>query len=203
MRPGWDGRAGLSWCEACTRRDRVRTWRRSVRTWRCITGTWRGLCGQCIAIIAIGRRSRHLAAVRPARCTRQLCAKALGVVLARGSQARDAERQRPERVFVPGAKDAIALRAGSSERYLLERLRDEAHRFAITHHRKRRGKRSLESALDGVPGVGPAMKKKLLAHFRSMSALRAADLEALQAVPGVGPKLAQRLHETLGGAGHA
>jgi excinuclease ABC subunit C len=118
-----------------------------------------------------------------------------------GSRAKEEARVRPERVFVPGAKEAIALAPGSSERYLLERLRDEAHRFAITHHRKRRGKRSLASALDAIEGVGPAMKKKLLKHFGTMAALRGADLEGLQAVPGVGPKLAQRLYDALGGPG--
>jgi excinuclease ABC subunit C len=120
---------------------------------------------------------------------------------ARASGKSEQVRVRPERVFIPGAKDAIALAPGSSERYLLERLRDEAHRFAITHHRKRRGKRSLASALDSIEGVGPAMKKKLLTHFGRMAALRGADLTALQAVPGVGPKLAQRLYDALGGPG--
>ena len=119
------------------------------------------------------------------------------------AKARDQVRVRPERVFVPGAKEAVALAPGSSERYLLERLRDEAHRFAITHHRKRRGKRSLTSALDSIEGVGPAMKKKLLKHFGGVAALRGADLEALQAVSGVGPKLAQRLYDSLGGPGRA
>ena len=66
----------------------------------------------------------------------------------------DGTEIRPERVFVPGAKEAIRLRPGTSELYLMTQLRDEAHRFAITHHRKRRGKRALHSALDDIPGVG-------------------------------------------------
>src|SRR5690606_29796443 len=94
---------------------------------------------------------------------------------------------RPERVFVPGVKDPILLRPGSSERYLMERIRDEAHRFAITHHRKRRGKRSLESALDSVPGVGPSLKRALVRHFGSISAIRSASPEALCEVKGIGP----------------
>ncbi|MCA9649804.1 MAG: excinuclease ABC subunit UvrC [Myxococcales bacterium] len=105
---------------------------------------------------------------------------------------------RPERVFVPGVKDPIRLRPGSSERYLMERIRDEAHRFAITHHRKRRGKRSLRSALDEIPGVGPALKRSLVQHFGSVAAIRAATVEQLGEVKGIGSALAQRIHERLG-----
>jgi excinuclease ABC subunit C len=107
---------------------------------------------------------------------------------------------RPERVFVPGAKDAIRLRPGTSELFLMTQIRDEAHRFAITHHRKRRGKRALHSALDEVQGVGPAIKKALLHSFGTVAAIAAADEAALQAVKGVGPALAKRLREELGGA---
>ncbi len=106
---------------------------------------------------------------------------------------------RPERVFVPGVKEAIRLRPGSSERYLMERVRDEAHRFAITHHRKRRGKRSLRSALDEIAGVGPALKKALVQHFGSVGAIKAASVEQLGEVKGIGPALAQRIRETVGG----
>lgn len=104
---------------------------------------------------------------------------------------------KPERVFVPGAKDAIALAKGSSELYLMTRIRDEAHRFAITHHRKRRGKRSLESALDGIKGVGPAIKRALVQHFGTVKAIREASVEQLAAVEGVGPKLAERIRAGL------
>jgi excinuclease ABC subunit C len=107
---------------------------------------------------------------------------------------------RPERVFVPGVKEAIRLRPGSSERYLMERIRDEAHRFAITHHRKRRAKRSLRSALDEIQGVGPALKKALVQHFGSIAAIRAANPEQLGEVKGIGPALARRIHEALGGS---
>jgi excinuclease ABC subunit C len=106
---------------------------------------------------------------------------------------------RPERVFVPGVKEAIRLRPGSSERYLMERIRDEAHRFAITHHRKRRAKRSLRSALDEIPGVGPALKKALVGHFGSVAAIKAASVEQLGEVKGIGPALARRIREVLGG----
>lgn len=104
---------------------------------------------------------------------------------------------RPERVFVPGAKDAIVLPNGSVELYLMTRLRDEAHRFAITHHRKRRGKRSLASALDGIAGVGPVIKRALVKHFGTIKAIRVASVEQLCEVEGVGPKLAQSIHAAL------
>lgn len=81
---------------------------------------------------------------------------------------------------------------------MMERVRDEAHRFAITAHRKRRGKRSLRSALDEVEGVGPATKKALIKHFGSVAAIRAASPEALCEVKGVGRALAQRIREALG-----
>ena len=111
----------------------------------------------------------------------------------------EAVRVRPERVFVPGVKDPIVLRPGSSERYLMERVRDEAHRFAIRLHRKRRGKRSLRSALDDIDGVGPALKKALVQHFGTVTAIRNADPEALAQVRGIGSALAKRIHEALGG----
>ncbi len=106
---------------------------------------------------------------------------------------------RPERVFVPGAKEAIRLRPGTSELFLMTQIRDEAHRFAITHHRKRRGKRALHSALDDIAGVGPALKKTLLQTFGSVAGIVAADDAALAAVKGVGPALAKRLRDALGG----
>ncbi|PCC70862.1 Excinuclease ABC subunit C [Nannocystis exedens] len=104
---------------------------------------------------------------------------------------------KPERVFVPGAKDAIRLRPGSSELYLMTQIRDEAHRFAITHHRKRRGKRALHSALDDIPGVGPALKKALIQHFGTVAEIRNAAPARLTEVKGVGAALAQRIHEAL------
>ncbi len=110
----------------------------------------------------------------------------------------DNSELKPERVFVPGRRDAIRLRPGSSELYLLTRIRDEAHRFAISHHRKRRGKRALVSALDSVPGVGPAVKKALIKHFGSVAAIKLADVDALQTVKGIGPRLAAKIRETIG-----
>ncbi|MCR9159925.1 MAG: excinuclease ABC subunit UvrC [Nannocystaceae bacterium] len=109
-----------------------------------------------------------------------------------------AYRVRPERVFIPGVKDAVALRAGSSERYLMERVRDEAHRFAITHHRKRRSKRAVRSVLDDIEGVGPAIKRNLVQHFGSVAAIREATIDELSAVKGIGKSLAERIRERVG-----
>ncbi|HEY8378560.1 MAG TPA: excinuclease ABC subunit UvrC, partial [Nannocystis sp.] len=114
-----------------------------------------------------------------------------------GSEGPDVWEVRPERVYVPGAKDPIRLRPGSSELYLMTQIRDEAHRFAITHHRKRRGKRALHSALDDIPGVGPAIKKALLQRFGMVAEIRAAEPSTLTEVKGVGAALAQRIHEAL------
>ena len=110
-------------------------------------------------------------------------------------EGKRAFRVRPERVFIPGVKDAVALRAGSSERYLMERIRDEAHRFAITHHRKRRSKRAVRSVLDEIEGVGPALKRALVQHFGSVAAIREATVEELTAVRGVGASLAERIRD--------
>ncbi len=107
-------------------------------------------------------------------------------------------QRRPERVFLPHLKDPIVLPDGSSELFLMTRLRDEAHRFAITHHRKRRGKRALVSVLDDVEGVGPALRRTLISHFGTVRALKAATQEELLAVKGIGPRLAAQIHTRLG-----
>jgi excinuclease ABC subunit C len=110
----------------------------------------------------------------------------------------DAFEVKPERVFVPGIKEAVVLRPGSSERYLMERVRDEAHRFAITLHRKRRGKRSLHSVLDDIDGIGPSLKKALVQHFGSVTAIRNAELDELCRVKGIGRSLAERIRAAIG-----
>jgi excinuclease ABC subunit C len=115
-----------------------------------------------------------------------------------GSLVEGEEIQRsPERLFVPGVKDPIALRPHTAERFLMEQVRDEAHRFAITAHRKRRKKRTLTSRLDEIPGVGPSKRRALLKTIGSLKAVRAASLEELAAVPGIGLPLAQRILAAL------
>jgi excinuclease ABC subunit C len=98
--------------------------------------------------------------------------------------------KRLEEVWIPDDDQPVILPRSSEGLYLLQRVRDEAHRFAITHHRQRRSAAMTVSELDGVPGLGPARKKALLAHFGSVKKLRAADAEAIAVVPGVGPRLA-------------
>jgi excinuclease ABC subunit C len=105
--------------------------------------------------------------------------------------------KRLEEVFVPGRPDPIVIAHDRPELQLLARIRDEAHRVAITHHRTRRDRAMTASLLDDLPGVGPARKRALIAHFGSPDAVLAADVEALQAVPGVPAKLGRELHAHL------
>ena len=108
-----------------------------------------------------------------------------------------ASERSPERVFLPGAKDPLVLRQNSAELLLLARLRDEAHRFAITYHRGRRRAATLKSALDDIPGVGPARRKALLTALGSVDAIRTAPEEAVAGVPGIGPALARLIKQAL------
>jgi len=100
-----------------------------------------------------------------------------------------------ERVFVPGAKDAIELPRHSAARHLLERIRDEAHRFAITYHRKERGR--ITSQLDSIPGIGAVRRKALLRRFGSVAGVREASVEEVAVVEGIGPALAAVIVERL------
>ncbi len=81
--------------------------------------------------------------------------------------------------------------------YLLQRVRDEAHRFAITYHRQKRSRAMTTSALDGVPGLGETRKKALLTRFGSLKRLRAASVEDIMAVPGVGRRTAEAVAAAL------
>ena len=109
--------------------------------------------------------------------------------------------KRIEEVFVPGREDPILLEKRSDALRLLQRVRDEAHRFAITFHRSRRDQAMTASVLDGVRGVGPARKRALLRHFGSPDRLLSASREELEAVPGVPGKLAREIHRQLHRAG--
>jgi excinuclease ABC subunit C len=105
--------------------------------------------------------------------------------------------KRLEEVWLPDEVDPVILPRTSEALYLLQRVRDEAHRTAISLHRKRRGKRATASVLDDVPGLGPARAKALLRHFGSVKRLRAASEEELLSVPGVGPVLAASVFATF------
>jgi len=103
-----------------------------------------------------------------------------------------------EELFVPERSDPILLPRHSQALYLIQRVRDEAHRFAITAHRNRRDKAGVASVLDSVPGIGPTRRKALLAHFGSIDAIREASVEDIKSVKGMNEKVAQSLKENLG-----
>lgn len=103
----------------------------------------------------------------------------------------------PERVFIPHRKDPIVLRQNSAELYLLARLRDEAHRFAITFQQKSMRKGNFHSVLEDIPGVGQTRKKLLLRHFGSLKRVKEAPIEELAEV--LGPTVAERVHAALHG----
>ena len=102
-----------------------------------------------------------------------------------------------EELFLPGSRDPIVLPGTSPALHLVQRLRDEAHRFAITYHRNLRGKRQTRSAFDEVPGLGPKRRRALLRAFGSVRRIREASAEEIAAVPGIGAGLADRVHEAL------
>ncbi len=106
--------------------------------------------------------------------------------------------KRLEEVWLPGEEYPVILPRSSEGLYLLQRVRDEAHRFAITYHRQKRGKAATASVLDDVPGLGRARRATLLKHFGSVRKLRAASVEDIGAVPGIGPKLAATISVALG-----
>ncbi len=108
-----------------------------------------------------------------------------------------AMRVRPEELFVPERGEPVELAPGSPAYHLLQRIRDEAHRFAITYHQRLRTRRVVRSALDDVEGIGPARKRALLRHFGSVRAIREASTEELAAVAGVGPALAERIKQAI------
>ncbi|SCL19015.1 Excinuclease ABC subunit C [Micromonospora pallida] len=106
--------------------------------------------------------------------------------------------KRLEEVWLPDDEFPIILPRNSEALYLLQRVRDEAHRFAITFHRQRRSKRMTESALDTVPGLGEARRKALLRHFGSLKRLSAASVDEITEVPGIGPRTAEAILSALG-----
>jgi excinuclease ABC subunit C len=120
--------------------------------------------------------------------------------LGQGATARpqsDAPVRSPERLFRPGRKNPVILRQGTPASRLVETLRDAAHRVAITHHRKRRAKRTITTGLGAIDGVGPAKQRDLLRAFGSLDGVRKASVEAIEAVAGFSSRLAQRVHDSL------
>jgi excinuclease ABC subunit C len=107
--------------------------------------------------------------------------------------------KRNEEIFLPGQSDPVALSRDSGALYLVMRLRDEAHRFAVAYHRKLRGEKAVRSALLDIPGVGPAKVKELLTVFPNIETLRKAPLQEVAKVKGIGPSLARRILDRLNG----
>ncbi len=111
--------------------------------------------------------------------------------------------KRLEEVWLPGEEDPVILPRTSEGLYLLQRVRDEAHRFAITHHRSRRSKSMLESTLDSVAGLGDVRRKAVMKHFGSFKKLRAATEDEVAEVPGIGPRIAAAIVEVVAEAGRS
>jgi len=109
--------------------------------------------------------------------------------------------KRLEEVWLPGEEYPVIMSRTSEGLYLLQRVRDEAHRFAITYHRQKRGKAATVSVLDGVPGLGPARRAALLKKFGSVKAVSAAPADEIATVPGIGPRLAETIVHALHGEG--
>jgi len=111
--------------------------------------------------------------------------------------------KREEEVFVPGQPEPVRLDHGSAGLQLLQRIRDEAHRFALGFHRTRREAKARESILDALPGVGPARRRALLAHFGSAERLLEATRDELEGVPGLPPRVGRQIYAALHKAGGA
>jgi len=109
--------------------------------------------------------------------------------------------KREEEIFLPGRPAPVLLERDSPGLQLLQRVRDEAHRFAIEHHRGRRDRAMTGSVFDELRGVGPVRKRALLEHFGSPERFLAASREELEAVPGMPGKLAREIHEQLNRTG--
>lgn len=105
--------------------------------------------------------------------------------------------KRLEEVYLPGRPDPLRIARGSDALYVLQHVRDEAHRFALDYHRRKRAKRALASPLDDIPGIGPARKRALLRRFGSLKRLSRATPDDIAETPGVGPELAREVHERL------
>ena len=110
-----------------------------------------------------------------------------------GGLRRRVSLKEQDHVYLAGRKDPIYLAKYPAALFFLQRIRDEAHRFAITHHRRRMEKRDVRSLLDDIPGVGPAKKKALLRHFGDIDSLRQAGPEELRKVPGITDKLSEEI----------
>jgi len=113
------------------------------------------------------------------------------------SIAKGREEGESDKIYIYGRKNPIMFSKNSEALFLLMRIRDEAHRFAITFHKQLRGKKALVSELDGVPGIGAKRKKQLIKHFGSISKIREGSIKEIASVPGLNKKLAEELKKHL------
>jgi excinuclease ABC subunit C len=125
----------------------------------------------------------------------QLEIPTIGIAKEEGSHTKMATA---EEIYVPGSPDPIILPRNSQGLYLLQRIRDEAHRFSITYHRKLRSNRTFKSVLDEIPGIGPKRKKALLRHYGSVRAISAASIEELTELDGMTHDAAEKVKEYIG-----
>ena len=121
------------------------------------------------------------------------------VALAKERATEDADADKPDRVFLPHVKDPILLRPNTAELFLLSRVRDEAHRFAISYHKSLRKRKKLRSGLEDIPGIGPKRRKALLRGLGSLKRVREASVEELADVPGMSSRAAEAVAEYFAG----
>ncbi len=114
-----------------------------------------------------------------------------------GEQQQEQVKRKGERVYVPGRKEPVSLKQGTAGMFLLQRVRDEAHRFAISYHKKLRGKKAKRSVLEDAPGIGPKKAAALVKHFQGVERIRQASKEEIAEAPGVGPADAERIKSFL------
>jgi len=113
------------------------------------------------------------------------------------SLAKKRKPEEAEKIFLPNRKEGISLRSSSPATLLLQRVRDEAHRFAISYHKRLRGKEIFASILDGIPGIGKTKRRALLEHLGGLEGVTKASPEELVKVPGMNSSLAQQVWEQL------
>lgn len=120
-----------------------------------------------------------------------------GAALAKGPERGRAKREQSEKVFIPNRKNPVSFPHNSPALFLLQRVRDEAHRFAVSYHRKVKRKKDFTPELAAIPGIGPKTIQALLRHFGSLERVRAADLSQLAATPSLSPKRVQAVFDAL------
>jgi excinuclease ABC subunit C len=156
--------------------------------------------GELPDLLVIDGGKGQLASARAAMKDLGVQLDAVGLAKSRDLEADDAAEataRSPERVFLPDRKDPVVLPQNSPELFLLMRLRDEAHRFAITYQQKLMRRRNFRSVLEDIPGVGEGRKRALLRAFGSLKRIREASIEELASEAGVGTTLAERIHAHL------